>query len=136
MSSKQSAAVRVRQRFDLYPSQDVRPPGEGGRHAGAARQLPPAPRRRVPRARMRAREQGLPVPAAALLMSPCVDMETTGKSYETNQDSDARDPRAGRLGTATARAVSEGVAGRNLMTEHSDERILEPTEPRARELLG
>jgi acetyl esterase/lipase len=39
-------------------------------------------------AQLRAREQGLPLPAAALLMSPCVDMETTGKSYETNQDSD------------------------------------------------
>jgi acetyl esterase/lipase len=37
---------------------------------------------------LRARELGLPLPAAALLMSPCVDMETTGKSYETNQDSD------------------------------------------------
>jgi len=36
----------------------------------------------------RAREQGLPVPAAALLISPCVDMETTGESYETNRDSD------------------------------------------------
>jgi len=39
-------------------------------------------------AQLHAREQGLPLPAAALLMSPCVDMETTGKSYETNQDSD------------------------------------------------
>jgi epsilon-lactone hydrolase len=39
-------------------------------------------------AQLRAREQGLPLPAAALLMSPCVDMETAGKSYETNQDSD------------------------------------------------
>jgi monoterpene epsilon-lactone hydrolase len=39
-------------------------------------------------AQLRARDQGLPLPAAALLMSPCVDMETTGKSYETNQDSD------------------------------------------------
>ena len=37
---------------------------------------------------LRAKELGLPLPAAALLMSPCVDMETTGKSYETNQDSD------------------------------------------------
>jgi monoterpene epsilon-lactone hydrolase len=35
-----------------------------------------------------AREQGLPLPAAALLISPCVDMETTGDSYQTNQDSD------------------------------------------------
>jgi epsilon-lactone hydrolase len=39
-------------------------------------------------AQLRVRELGLPLPAAALLMSPCVDMETTGKSYETNQDSD------------------------------------------------
>ena len=37
---------------------------------------------------LRAREQGLPLPAAALLMSPCVDLEITGESYETNQDSD------------------------------------------------
>jgi acetyl esterase/lipase len=37
---------------------------------------------------LRARELGLPLPAAALLMSPCVDMETTGGSYETNRDSD------------------------------------------------
>jgi epsilon-lactone hydrolase len=35
-----------------------------------------------------ARQQGLPLPAAALLISPCVDMETTGESYETNQDAD------------------------------------------------
>jgi acetyl esterase/lipase len=37
---------------------------------------------------LRARERELPLPAAALLMSPCVDMETTGESYETNRDSD------------------------------------------------
>ena len=37
---------------------------------------------------LRARERGLPLPAAALLMSPCVDMEMTGESYETNRDSD------------------------------------------------
>jgi epsilon-lactone hydrolase len=37
---------------------------------------------------LRAREQGLPLPTAALLMSPCVDMETTGESYETNRDLD------------------------------------------------
>jgi epsilon-lactone hydrolase len=35
-----------------------------------------------------ARERGLPLPAAALLISPCVDMETTGESYQTNRDSD------------------------------------------------
>jgi epsilon-lactone hydrolase len=67
---------------------------------------------------LRARELGLPLPAATLLMSPCVDMETTGRSYETNRDSepffkrdvvrgiirgflgedtDARDPRANPL---------------------------------------
>ncbi len=37
---------------------------------------------------LRAREHGLPLPAAALLISPCVDMETTGESYATNRDSD------------------------------------------------
>jgi epsilon-lactone hydrolase len=37
---------------------------------------------------LRAREQGLPLPAAALLISPCVDLETTGESYEANRDSD------------------------------------------------
>jgi epsilon-lactone hydrolase len=37
---------------------------------------------------LRAREQGLPLPAAALLMSPCVDMETTGESYDTNREKD------------------------------------------------
>jgi len=37
---------------------------------------------------LHAREQGLPLPAAALLISPCVDLETTGESYETNRDSD------------------------------------------------
>jgi monoterpene epsilon-lactone hydrolase len=37
---------------------------------------------------LKAREQGLPLPAAALLISPCVDMETTGESYQTNRDSD------------------------------------------------
>jgi acetyl esterase/lipase len=37
---------------------------------------------------LRAREQGLPLPAAALLISPCVDMETSGESYERNRDSD------------------------------------------------
>ena len=37
---------------------------------------------------LRAREQGLPLPAAALLISPCVDMEATGESYEANRDSD------------------------------------------------
>lgn len=39
-------------------------------------------------AQLRLREQGLPLPAAALLISPCVDMETTGESYETNRESD------------------------------------------------
>jgi epsilon-lactone hydrolase len=37
---------------------------------------------------LRAREQGLPLPAAALVMSPCVDMEAAGESYDTNRDSD------------------------------------------------
>ena len=37
---------------------------------------------------LRAREQGLPLPSAAMAISPCVDLEATGESYETNRDSD------------------------------------------------
>lgn len=35
-----------------------------------------------------ARERGLPLPAAALLLSPWVDMAVTGESYVTNRDRD------------------------------------------------
>ncbi|TDD35291.1 alpha/beta hydrolase [Actinomadura sp. KC06] len=38
---------------------------------------------------LRAREQGLPLPAAALPFSPWVDMEAVGESYETNRQKDA-----------------------------------------------
>ncbi|WP_440088964.1 alpha/beta hydrolase [Streptosporangium sp. LJ11] len=38
---------------------------------------------------LRAREQGLPLPAAAMLFSPWVDMRATGESYKTNRDRDA-----------------------------------------------
>jgi monoterpene epsilon-lactone hydrolase len=38
---------------------------------------------------LRAREQGLPLPAAAMLLSPAVDMEVTGESFDTNR---AKDP--------------------------------------------
>ncbi len=37
---------------------------------------------------LRAREAGLPLPAASLLMSPCVDLAVTGASYEANRDKD------------------------------------------------
>lgn len=37
---------------------------------------------------LRAREQRLPLPAAALLLSPSIDMETAGESYETNRETD------------------------------------------------
>jgi monoterpene epsilon-lactone hydrolase len=39
-------------------------------------------------AQLRARQQGLPLPVAAMLVSPCVDMELTGETYQTNRDSD------------------------------------------------
>src|SRR5262249_62095213 len=39
-------------------------------------------------AQLRARDQGLPLPAAALLLCPVVDMEVSGESYETNRDKD------------------------------------------------
>jgi acetyl esterase/lipase len=38
---------------------------------------------------LRARERGLPLPAAALAISPAVDTELTGDSYVTNRDRDA-----------------------------------------------
>jgi acetyl esterase/lipase len=37
---------------------------------------------------LRARDQGLPLPAASMPFSPWVDMEATGASYETNRDRD------------------------------------------------
>jgi epsilon-lactone hydrolase len=42
---------------------------------------------------LRARDHGLPLPAAAVLMSPAVDMEVNGESYDTNQ---GKDPVFGR----------------------------------------
>lgn len=38
---------------------------------------------------LRAREQGLPLPAAGLLISPWVDMEVLGETYQTNWATDA-----------------------------------------------
>ncbi len=37
---------------------------------------------------LRARARGLPLPAAALLMSPVSDLEVSGESYDTNRDTD------------------------------------------------
>ena len=39
-------------------------------------------------AALRARDQSLPLPAAAMLLSPAVDMEVNGESFETNGDKD------------------------------------------------
>lgn len=39
-------------------------------------------------AQLRARDQGLPLPAAALLLSPWVDFEVTGESFVSNRDKD------------------------------------------------
>lgn len=38
---------------------------------------------------LRAREQGLPMPAATMPLSPWVDMEATGESFQANKDKDA-----------------------------------------------
>lgn len=43
---------------------------------------------------LRARDLGLPLPAATLLCSPWVDMEASGTSYESNQDRDGYFSRA------------------------------------------
>jgi epsilon-lactone hydrolase len=69
---------------------------------------------------LRARERALPLPAAALLMSPCVDMETTGESYETNRDSDP----------FFKREVVRGIIG-NFLGEGTD-----PRDPRVNPLYA
>jgi acetyl esterase/lipase len=61
---------------------------------------------------LRARELGLPLPAAALLMSPCVDMEATGESYETNEDSDPFFKREVVLGIV-GNFLGAGIDGRD-----------------------
>jgi acetyl esterase/lipase len=38
---------------------------------------------------LRARSQGLPLPAATMLMSPWIDLELTGESLDYNKDKDA-----------------------------------------------
>jgi epsilon-lactone hydrolase len=38
---------------------------------------------------LQARQQGLPLPAAAMPISPWVDMELSGKSYESNRETEA-----------------------------------------------
>jgi epsilon-lactone hydrolase len=37
---------------------------------------------------LRARDQGLPLPAATMLLSPAVDLEATGESFQANRDKD------------------------------------------------
>lgn len=37
---------------------------------------------------LRARDQGLPLPAGAMLLSPAVDMEVNGESFDVNRDKD------------------------------------------------
>jgi epsilon-lactone hydrolase len=37
---------------------------------------------------LRARDRGLPLPAAAMLVSPAVDMEVNGESFDANRDKD------------------------------------------------
>jgi acetyl esterase/lipase len=39
-------------------------------------------------AQLRARDQGLPLPAAAMLLSPAVDLEVNGESFDTNRHKD------------------------------------------------
>lgn len=53
-------------------------------------------------AQLRARDQGLPLPAAALLISPWVDTEARGESYTTNRDKDPFFSRELVLGLASA----------------------------------
>lgn len=51
---------------------------------------------------LRAREKGLPLPAAAMPLSPWIDMEATGGTFETNREKDAIVARDLILGMAAA----------------------------------
>jgi len=53
-------------------------------------------------AQLRARQRGLPLPAAAVLLSPCVDLEVTGDSFGTNRDKDPFFHREAVLGIVQA----------------------------------
>jgi epsilon-lactone hydrolase len=53
-------------------------------------------------AQLRARDQGLPLPAGALLISPWVDTEVTGESFATNRDKDPLFSREFVLGLAAS----------------------------------
>ncbi len=50
---------------------------------------------------LRAREQGLPMPAATMPLSPWLDMEASGETFETNRDKDV----------LVAREIIQGMAG-------------------------
>jgi epsilon-lactone hydrolase len=61
---------------------------------------------------LRARERDLPLPAAAMLLSPLADMEAAGESYETNRDCDPFFHRELVLGLAGG-FLGEGVSPRD-----------------------
>ncbi|WP_428425242.1 alpha/beta hydrolase [Pararhizobium sp.] len=50
---------------------------------------------------LRARERGLPMPSAVIPLSPWLDMEATGETYQSNSDKDALVTRGIVLGMAT-----------------------------------
>lgn len=54
---------------------------------------------------LRARDRGLPLPAAAILISPFTDMEAAGESYDANRD---KDPFFGR---ELVRGLARGFLG-------------------------
>jgi monoterpene epsilon-lactone hydrolase len=54
---------------------------------------------------LRARERGLPLPAATMLISPWTDLEASGDSYETNRDKDPFFQRA------VVRGLAQGFLG-------------------------
>ncbi len=97
---------------------------------------------------LRAREQGLPLPAAAMLISPWTDLAVSGESYETNRDKDPFFQREVVLGLAhgflggrvdphdPVRHGDEGHGDEGMaMTGRSSE-FAELTEPFRRELLA
>ncbi len=63
---------------------------------------------------LRAREPGLPLPAARLLISPCVDLAVTGESYDANRDKDPffnREVVQGLVSSFLGGAADPGIRG-------------------------
>ena len=75
---------------------------------------------------LQARSQGLPLPAAALLISPWTDLEVTGESMDDNKDNDAFFTRQGIAELAAGFLNGHDPRDPEIMPLHADLRGLGP----------